>query len=157
MKKLNVFLTFCVIILAAACFASIYGPEHFRKEQARREKTVKSYLVKIRAAEERYRRAEGVYTGSFGELTSKGYLADSLQFIPFSGGKRFDITATTQTSKTGKAIPLMECCAPYREYLKGLDKMSIEQATEDANLSGRYPGLKIGDINAPNDNAGNWE
>ena len=139
MKKLNVFLTFCVIILAAACFASIYGPERFRKEQIRREKTVKSYLVKIRTAEERYRRAAGVYTGSFEELTSKGYLADSLQFIPFSGGKRFDITATTQTSKTGKAIPLMECCAPYREYLKGLDKRKRRKERKKPNKPQKMP------------------
>ena len=51
----------------------------------------------------------------------------------------------------------MECYAGYDDYLSGLDAGSIANLTEEANNAGRYPGLKIGDITTPNDNAGNWE
>lgn len=51
----------------------------------------------------------------------------------------------------------MECSAAYDDYLKGLDKNSIDNLTQAANESGRFPGLKFGDTTQPNDNAGNWE
>lgn len=47
--------------------------------------------------------------------------------------------------------------AAYDDYLKGLDKNSIDNLTQAANESGRFPGLKFGDTTQPNDNAGNWE
>ena len=43
------------------------------------------------------------------------------------------------------------------QHLSGLDENSIANLIEEANNAGRYPGLKIGDITTPNDNAGNWE
>lgn len=51
----------------------------------------------------------------------------------------------------------MECRAKYVDFLDGLDRNSVANVIEDANSSGGFPGLKIGDINTPNNNAGNWE
>ena len=76
---------------------------------------------------------------------------------PFAGGKKFDIAVNTQTGKSGRQIPLMECGAEYADYLEGLDGNSISNLIEEAETAGRYPGLKIGDLTTPNDNAGNWE
>lgn len=143
--------------LAVACAMSIYSPIRFGRQQAERERAVKERLVKIRNAEEAYRRATGGYTDDFSVLAGRGLLADSLQYIPFSGGKKFSITVTMQTGKSGRQVPLMECGAGYEDYLTGLDKGSIESLVEEANNAGRYTGLKIGDITTPNDNAGNWE
>ena len=143
--------------LAVACAMSIYSPIRFGRQQAVRESAVKARLVKIRHAEEQYRKATGAYTDDFGALVSRGYLADSLQYIPYSNNKKFNITVTTQVGKSGRQTPLMECGAEYADYLTGLDESGISGLTEEAVNAGRYPGLKIGDLTTPNDNAGNWE
>ena len=158
-KKINnnIILTLCVLVLAIICFLSVDAPIRFQKEQAKREVTVKQHLLKIRAAEEKYRKAHSVYTGDFTKLVKEGYLADSLRYIPFSGGKVFALTVSSQITKSGRQIPLMECSAGYYDYLSGLDENSVNNLIQKANETGRYPGLKIGDITTPNDNAGNWE
>jgi hypothetical protein len=51
----------------------------------------------------------------------------------------------------------MECGARYEQFLDGLDANSVANLIEEASAAGRYPGLKIGDIVQPNNNAGNWE
>ena len=143
--------------LAVTCVLSIHAPMRFDGLRAEREQAVKERLVRIRYAEERYRQANGTYTDDFNELVRGGYLTDSLQYVPFSGGKKFDIAVNMQTGKSGRQIPLMECGAEYGEYLDGLDGNSISNLVEEAESAGRYPGLKIGDLTTPNDNAGNWE
>lgn len=80
----NHILALIAIMLAITCAMSVCAPIRFEKQQARREQTVKERLVKIRYAEEKYRRANGVYCGSFDILVKEGYLADSLQYIPFA-------------------------------------------------------------------------
>lgn len=153
----NYILAALAAMLAVVCGLSIYAPIHFDRQRTARERAVKERLVKIRYAEELYRKACGTYTDDFTTLVSGGYLADSLQYIPFAEGKKFDLTVTTQLTKSGRQLPLMECGATYEDYLKGLDGNSISEITEEAYNAGRYPGLKIGDITTPNDNAGNWE
>ena len=96
-------------------------------------------------------------TGELKVLVGEGYLADSLQYIPFSDSKCFELDATTQLSRSGRQIPLMECKASYTDYLRGLNEHYIATLIEKANTAGRWPGLKIGDIEKPNHHAGNWE
>lgn len=153
----NHILIICVLALALVCFFSVDGPIRFSHQQTVREKAVKEYLVKIRLAEENYRKATGVYSGDFATLIRGRFMADSLQYVPYGGKTKFQLRATTQISKSGRQIPLMECSAGYRDYLKGLDDNNITNLTESAENSGRFPGLKIGDITTPNNNAGNWE
>ncbi len=143
--------------LAVTCGLSVYSPIRFDKQRETRERAVKERLVKIRYAEEKYKKANGVYADDFAKLVKGGYLADSLQYIPFTENKKFDLSTNILTGKSGRQIPLMECAAGYEEYLSGLDDNGISNLIEEANNSGRYPGLKIGDVTTPNDNAGNWE
>lgn len=153
----NYLLAVGVLVLVVLCFLSVNAPMRFDRQRAERERAVKRRLITIRTAEERYRKAHGVYAGSFDELKKARLLADSLRFIPFSDRKTFALTATTIIGKSGQEIPLMECSATYDDYLQGLDANQVAALTEEANTAGRFPGLKIGDIAEPNDNAGNWE
>lgn len=153
----NICLLACVLVLVLLNVLTISSPMRFSRIQAERETAVKARLVAIRKAEEAYRRDKGVYTADFRTLTRGGYLPDSAQYIPFSDGVRFDLSANVQTGRSGRDIPLMECGAGYETYLKGLDESSVAELIEQANAEGRYPGLKIGDIITPNNNAGNWE
>lgn len=159
MKKIKTsyILGACVFVMALLCFLSIDSPMRFNRQRNERETVVKTQLIKIRQAEEKYRAKHGAYTGSFDILVKEGLLADSLRYIPYTDKETFDLQASTQMGKSGNQIPLMECSAEYSQYLQGLDKTSVTDLTEEANSSGRFPGLKIGDIETPNNNAGNWE
>lgn len=159
MKKINRshILALLAVLLAATCALSVIAPMRFDGQRQEREREVKRRLVKIRHAEEQYRKAHSVYAEDFKLLVESGLLADSLQYIPYTEGKRFELTTSTVTSKSGRDVPTMECGATYNDYLNGLDGNSVANLIEEANNAGRYPGLKIGDITTANDNAGNWE
>ena len=58
---------------------------------------------------------------------------------------------------SGVDIPLFEAMMPYDILLKGLDRQLIVNLKAEKEDMGRYPGYKVGDINNPNNNAGNWE
>lgn len=155
--KNSYLLCLSVLVMALLCFLSIDSPIRFDHQRNERETTVKTRLIKIRTAEEKYRSKNGTYTGSFDILVKSGFLADSLRYIPFAGKKEFSLQASSTIGKSGKQIPLMECGAEYSQYLQGLDKTSITDLTEEANNDGRFPGLKIGDLETPSNNEGNWE
>ena len=56
-------------------------------------------------------------------------------------------------------VPLFETRVPNDVFLKGLDKQEIINLNDEQKnkLVNNYPGLKVGDINNPNNDAGNWE
>jgi hypothetical protein len=91
----------------------------------------------------------------------KGFVADSLRYIPFAEGDTFGLAACPNTTRSGTIIQVMECCAPDSSFLKGMGKQGsriINNRAEEADAKGAYPGLKIGDIGGNwNNNAGNWE
>lgn len=155
--KNHYILSLCVAALVVVCFLSISRPMRFNEQREMRETAVKTRLVKIRNAAERYCKQYGTYASSLQELVQKGFLADSLQFIPFSENERFSLSTTTELAQSGRAVPLMECGALYQQYLNGLDENEIANLIAAASKAGRYPGLKIGDVSKANSNAGNWE
>ena len=58
---------------------------------------------------------------------------------------------------SGVNVPLFEACMPYRSLLKGLDNQLRINLDADMRDRGRYEGLQVGSVTAPNNNAGNWE
>ena len=82
---------------------------------------------------------------------------DSLQYIPYGEGAVFELEKTIYVGRSGVVQNVMECRAPYAAYLQGLSEREIYNLTDAAEKQSRYPGLKIGDLTTPNNNAGNWE
>ena len=83
------------------------------------------------------------------------FIVDSLAFIPFSGDSI--IMESTIKKVSGVNVPLFEASMPYKSLLKGLDnqlRINLDAEQED---KGRYKGLQVGSVTAPNNNAGNWE
>ncbi len=83
------------------------------------------------------------------------FCIDSIAFIPFCGDSI--IMESTIKKVSGVDVPLFEASMPYKALLTGLDnqlRINLDAERED---TGRYPGLKVGSITAPNNNAGNWE
>ena len=89
-------------------------------------------------------------------LKGKGALIDSIKFIPFSGGKLIHMESVIR-KVSGIEIPLFEATMSYDDLLKGLDSQLVVNLKAEKEDMGQYPGLKVGDINNPNNNAGNWE
>lgn len=89
-------------------------------------------------------------------LKGKGNIIDSISFIPYSGGKRIGMQAVVR-KVSGIEIPLFEATISYDDLLKGLDRQLIVNLKAEKEDMKQYPGLKVGDIENPNNNAGNWE
>ena len=81
---------------------------------------------------------------------------DELPLIPFSGDSI--IMESTIKTVSGVKVPLFEASMPFKSLLKGLEpeqlRINLDAERED---QGRYKGLQVGSISAPNNNAGNWE
>ena len=80
---------------------------------------------------------------------------DSLAWIPFSGDS-LEMKAITRLVQ-GVKVPLFEAKMPYESLLKGMDKQLRINLKAEREDQGRYQGLMVGSIDAPNNNAGNWE
>ena len=87
----------------------------------------------------------------------KGFNADSMRYIPFGNGKQFEMAIRNDTAKSGAPFCLLEVKAPYETYLNGLDKQEIANLKDLQEKMNKYSGLKIGDLETANNNAGNWE
>ena len=81
---------------------------------------------------------------------------EELALIPFSGDSI--IMESTIKTVSGVKVPLFEASMPFKSLLKGLKpeqlRINLDAERED---QGRYKGLQVGSISAPNNNAGNWE
>ena len=84
------------------------------------------------------------------------FKVDELALIPFSGDSI--IMESTIKTVSGVKVPLFEASMPFKSLLKGLEpeqlRINLDAERED---QGRYKGLQVGSISAPNNNTGNWE
>lgn len=87
----------------------------------------------------------------------KGFNPDSLRYVPFGNGAQFEIATKNDTAKSGAPYCLLEVKTPYDVYLNGLDAQEIANLKDLQTKLNRYCGLKIGDLETANNNAGNWE
>ena len=91
-------------------------------------------------------------------LYPKGFNADSLRYVPFGNGAQFEMrTGCDSSSKSGNKLYLFEAKTPYRTYLEGINKDELNNLIDLSQELGRYAGLKVGDAEVGNNNAGNWE
>ena len=111
-----------------------------------------------------YRKGESLVFSTKTEIPVKDTLfnnrpdfcADSLAYIPFSGGGKIEIESIVKTV-SGVPVPLFEARMPYKALLKGLDDQLRINLDADRRAQNRYEGLQVGSVTAPNNNAGNWE
>ncbi len=83
---------------------------------------------------------------------------DQIVVVPFSNGQKFEMeTASHTNAASGIVIPLFEARAPYDMYLSDLDRQELINLKDEKKQLEKYPGLKVGSIQEPNNNAGNWE
>ncbi|MBR3303694.1 MAG: hypothetical protein IKI67_05895 [Bacteroidales bacterium] len=89
-------------------------------------------------------------------LKRENYSIDSLANIPFANGQKIGLQSVIK-KVSGVDVPLFEATIPYKILLNGLDNQQIINLVAERETLGKYPGLKVGSIETPNNNAGNWE
>jgi hypothetical protein len=81
---------------------------------------------------------------------------DSLAFVPFVN-EQFQLQAISYMSISKVVIPLFEASVHNDVFLRGLDRQAIVNLNDEQENMNKYPGLKVGSVTQPNNNAGNWE
>ena len=87
----------------------------------------------------------------------KTFVADSLAFVPFGNDNKFELLTSCDTTKSGSAQYLFEARTPFETYLSGVNDQELANLKYKTKKMDRYAGLKVGDVENPNNNAGNWE
>lgn len=59
------------------------------------------------------------------------FVIDSLEFVPFSGGKKISYWAHVEDDETGSSVPVYEVKIPYEDLLTGLDENEIRAWCKD--------------------------
>ena len=96
---------------------------------------------------------QALYKGEYDEKS-----IDRIVEIPYSNGKRFEIEVNNDyKTSQGIRVPLFEARAPFESYLSDLNEQELVNLIDRETKLEHYAGLKVGDIYAPNNNAGNWE
>lgn len=95
---------------------------------------------------------EALFKGKFDENS-----IDDIFVIPFSDGQKFQLAVNNEYTNKNGVVPLFQASAPFSSYLGDLDKQELANLTDKEEKLGHYPGLRVGSIDEPNNNAGNWE
>lgn len=88
------------------------------------------------------------------------YPIEDIKIIPGSGGQVYFLAQTVIVTGSGIPVPVFEARAHNNQILSELKEeyeQEIINLNEKSRLNGKYPGLKVGSIEEPNNNAGNWE
>ena len=97
---------------------------------------------------------EALYKGEYTVET-----IDQITYIPYNEEQKqyeLEVNNDYKTSQ-GIRVPLFEARAPYESYLGDLNRQELVNLIDREQKLDHYAGLKVGDIYAPNNNAGNWE
>lgn len=91
-----------------------------------------------------------------GALTAEN--VDQIIYIPYTDKQRFELEVNNEyKTSQGISVPLFEARAPFSTYLGDLNEQELVNLIDKEQELDHYAGLKVGSIDAPNNNAGNWE
>lgn len=83
---------------------------------------------------------------------------DSLPYVPYGNGAKFELAIRKDTiASTGQPLNLFQAQTSYDSYLKGINDQELINLKDLQTKLGKYCGLRVGDVENPNNNAGNWE
>jgi hypothetical protein len=86
-----------------------------------------------------------------------GYSVDSLRYVPFTGGKEFELGAGILETGSGLAVKVFEAKVHNDVLLHGLNRQLIVNLNDLRKKLERYPGLQVGSLTQATNHAGNWE
>ena len=96
---------------------------------------------------------QSLYKGQYTEET-----IDEIVYIPYTDNLKFEVeTNNGYATSQGIKVPIFEIRAHYNTYLHDLNNQERINLIDKEEKLGHYAGLKVGSVDAPNNNAGNWE
>ena len=90
-------------------------------------------------------------------IFAKGFNPDSLPYVPYGNGAKFELAIRKDTTKAGAPLNLFQAQVAYDVYLGDLNHQELVNLKDVQTKLGKYCGLRVGDIEQPNNGAGNWE
>jgi hypothetical protein len=90
-------------------------------------------------------------------LFKPGFFVDSLRYVPFTKNYQFELGAGDLATGSKVTVRVFEAKVLYDILLAGLDRQLVINYKEERKLITGYPGLRVGSLTEPTNNAGNWE
>lgn len=96
---------------------------------------------------------EALYHGRFDAESIKEILV-----IPYTDNVHYEaLVNDSYTTSQGIHVPLLEVRAHFNTWLADQDEQELVNLVDREEKLGHFPGLRIGSVDEPNNNAGNWE
>ncbi len=90
-------------------------------------------------------------------IFDKGYPIDQLRFIPGMENTDFTMASGRVMTTSMVLVNVFEAYALNDVFLSDLDRQLVVNYNDQRTKITGFPGMKVGDVRVPNNNAGNWE
>ena len=102
-------------------------------------------------------RRDTMWVAVMDTIFAKGFNPDSLPYVPYGNGAKFELAIRKDTTKAGAPLNLFQAQVAYDVYLGDLNHQELVNLKDVQTKLGKYCGLRVGDIEQPNNGAGTWE
>jgi len=90
-------------------------------------------------------------------LFHKEFPIEELRHVPGTESAEFNMSAGRVMTSSMVMVNVFEAYVLNDVFLSDLDKQLIANYNEQRTKITGFPGMKVGDVRVPNNNAGNWE
>lgn len=90
-------------------------------------------------------------------IFKKGYPIDQLRYVPGLGNTEFQMAAGRVMTTSMVMVNVFEAYVLNDVFLSDLDRQLVVNYNDQKTKITGFPGMKVGDVKVPNNNAGNWE
>jgi hypothetical protein len=90
-------------------------------------------------------------------IFDKGYPIDQLRYVPGLDKTEFKMAAGKVMTTSLVLVNVFEAYVLDDVFLGDLDRQLVVNYNDQRTKITGFPGMKVGDIKVPNNNAGNWE
>lgn len=90
-------------------------------------------------------------------IFDRGYPIDQLRYVPGLEKTEFQMAAAKVMTTSLVLVNVFEAYVLNDVFLSDLDRQLVINYNDQRTKITGFPGMKVGDIRVPNNNAGNWE
>ncbi|MCK4344166.1 MAG: hypothetical protein KAX05_02690, partial [Bacteroidales bacterium] len=98
-----------------------------------------------------------IYVSVLDSIFNVRYPIDSLRYVPFADTNQFFIGAREIETGSRVRVKVFEASVIYDILLRGLDPQLVINYNSTQVKITNFPGLRVGSLEEPTNNAGNWE
>lgn len=90
-------------------------------------------------------------------IFDKGYPIEQLRYVPGMEKTEFQMSAGRVMTTSMVLVNVFEAYVLNDVFLGDLDRQLVVNYNDQRTKITGFPGMKVGDVKVPNNNAGNWE